>query len=436
MRSFAATCALIVLVCAAALTADTPAQILFNRLRAKVREDVEKSPRYTCVETVVRTQYRPPLGGMRANCAAIVAERARLTSPGLETWHDRLRLDVGVGENSEIFSWAGAKSFETGDLQDLALSGATGSGDFGSFLASVFGPDAEQFRYVGEQDTPLGRLAAFEYKVPLAKSHYSYRTGTGTNRIVGYGGTFYAIPAKAELRRLIVDAHEFPTGDVCSVYDTIDYARTKIGSGDFLLPEVSRMDVLYADGQESLNETHYSGCHEFTGVSTIRFDDPEEAGTVAAAAKAALQSLPAKTRVRVRIDPPISSETGAAGDAITGVVEHDVKVRGQVVVRATDKLHGRILRFEQFLVPDARWVVAIRFDSMERDGVEQPVTFRAVDDGLRNAPPPRYMGRRMQSSAPVPDVKAQRPPGAGLFVFYDAGRLVLDRKFESEWETK
>jgi hypothetical protein len=436
MRSFAVCCALILLACAAAITADAPAQILFNRLRAKVREDVDRSPRYTCVETVVRKQFRPSLGGMRFACAGMIAERARVNSPGLETWHDRLRLDVGVGESSEIFSWAGAKSFETGDLQDLALSGATGSGDFGSFLASVFGADAEQFRYNGEQDTPVGRLAAFEFKVPLGKSHYSYRTGTGATRIVAYGGAFYAVPATAELKRLVVDAHEFPTGDVCRVYDTIDYARTKIGSGDFLLPEVSRMDVLYSDGQESENETHYSGCHEFTGVSTIRFDDPDEAGTPAAEAKAALQSLPSKTRVRVRIDPPISSETGAAGDLITGLVEKDVKVKGQVVVRATDKLHGRILRFEQFLFPEPRWVVAVRFDSVERDGVEQPVAFRPVDDGVRRSPPPQMMGRRVQTVVRTNDEKLERPAGSGLFVFYDAGRLMLDRKFESEWETK
>jgi hypothetical protein len=63
-----------------------------------------------------------------------------------------------------------------------------------------------------------------------------------------------------------------------------------------------------------------------------------------------LKSLPAKTRVRVRIDPLISSDTGAAGDEITGLVDRDVKLKGQVVVRAPDKLHGRVLRFEQFLV--------------------------------------------------------------------------------------
>jgi hypothetical protein len=78
----------------------------------------------------------------------------------------------------------------------------------------------------------------------------------------------------------------------------------------------------------------------------------------------------------------------------------------------------------------------VRFDSVERDGVEQPVAFRPVDDGVRRSPPPQMMGRRMQTVVRTNDEKLERPAGSGLFVFYDAGRLMLDRKFESEWETK
>ncbi|HEY1411237.1 MAG TPA: hypothetical protein VGF36_03810, partial [Rhodopila sp.] len=417
MRRVAVFGGLLLIVCAVAVTADSPAQILFDRLRARVRQDVANAPRYTFVETIERKRYRPQLGGPRSSCQAMIEARAQLESPGLEVWHDRLRLDVAVGEDSEMFSWAGAKQFETGDIQDLAASGSTGTGDFGAFLASVFGADGDRFRYNGEQETSLGRLAAFEYEVPLARSHYSYATSGRERTTVAYGGSFYAVPSTAELKRLVVDAHEFPAGDVCRVYDTIDYGRVKIGSGDFPLPEVSRMDVLYSTGQETINETHYAGCHEFTGEATIRFDDPDEAGTPAAAAKAALKALPPRTRIRVKIDPPISSETGAAGDAITGVVERDVKSKGQVVVRATDKLHGRILRMEQFLFPQARWVVAIRFDSIERDGVDQPVALVPADNE------PRGPG-------------LEHPAGSGLFLFQQAGRLVLDQKFRSEWETK
>ena len=443
MRTALAACTVTVLLCATARTADSPAQELFNRLRLNVRGALERVPRYTCVQTITRTQHRPQYGAARGNsCAALLSARTQLTSAGLLLWHDRLRLDVAVGDKSEMFSWAGARQFETNSLGDLALSGSTGSGSFSSFLASVFGPDAQGFRYVGEQDISLSskvitRLATYTYDVPLAKSHYSYSTASNKARIIPFSGSFYAVPATAELKRLVVEATHFPAGDVCRVVDTMDYHKVSIGSGDFLLPEVSTMAVVYRTGDEDLNETRYSGCHEFTGDSTIRYDDSDEpvSANVALAAKAALQSLPAKTRIRVKIDPPLNSDTAAAGDTITGLVEREVKIKGQVVVRTTDRLHGRVLRFEQQMVPVPRWVVAIRFDSMERDGAEQPVVFKPLDDGDRNSQLPRGIGRGGGQRTPVMTVP-ERPAGAGLFMFGEAGRLVLDQKFHSEWETR
>jgi hypothetical protein len=195
------------------------------------------------------------------------------------------------------------------------------------------------------------------------------------------------------------------------------------------------MTVLYRVGQESENETHYSACHEFTGESTIRFDDPDEAGSASAAAAKALKALPPRTQIRVKINPPINSETAAAGDPITGVVEREVKQKGQVVVRTTDRLHGRLLRLEQFMVPSPYWVVAIRFESIERDGVEEPMTFSPLDDGDRSAPEMQFAGRRVMPSSPRQDIP-KRPPGAGIFVLAEAGNLVLDQKFHSTWETK
>ncbi|HVW83841.1 MAG TPA: hypothetical protein VHB50_04145, partial [Bryobacteraceae bacterium] len=139
-------------------------------------------------------------------------------------------------------------------------------------------------------------------------------------------------------------------------------------------------------------------------------------------------------RIRVKIDPPVNTETAAAGDPITGVVEHEVRQKGQAIVRTTDRLHGRILRLEQAMVPQPRWIVAIRFDSIERDGVQQKVTLRPLDDGDRTPQPVRYIGRRMQS-VHAPE-QPERPEGAGLFILSGAGNILLDQKFHSEWETR
>jgi hypothetical protein len=194
------------------------------------------------------------------------------------------------------------------------------------------------------------------------------------------------------------------------------------------------MDVIYDNGDEARNETHFSGCREYVGESTISFDDPSDSASPAAMARAALKALPPKTRIRVKIDPPINTETAAAGDPITGVVEHEVKEKGQILVRTTDRLHGRLLRLEQNMLPAPKWTVAIRFDSIERDGVTQPVTFKPVDDGDRSGATMGYSGRR--GPAPVPVNTIKRPPGTGVFILSAVGNLILGEKFHSEWETR
>ena len=93
---------------------------------------------------------------------------------------DRLRLDVAVVDGGEIFSWAGAGKFETHDVDKLVGDGASGSGEFGSFLASVFGGAPDAIRYAWLRND----LAQFEYNVPVAKSNYRYRTN-GPGRIIG-----------------------------------------------------------------------------------------------------------------------------------------------------------------------------------------------------------------------------------------------------------
>ena len=206
MRAALAICLLGLVAVVPALTDASPPQALFNQVRAKILNNIARVPRYTCVETIERNMHRPQLGFRPSTCASTIAARAGQSSPGLLTWHDRLRLDVAIVGYAEMFSWAGASAFETGAMDQLAATGATGSGAFSSFLASIFGADADHFQYVGERQTPFGLLSTFEYNVPVGKSHYQTRMGDGKDRIIGYHGAFYVIPATATLRRLEVVA--------------------------------------------------------------------------------------------------------------------------------------------------------------------------------------------------------------------------------------
>jgi hypothetical protein len=402
----------VVLLAAAAVgsTADPVVQQLYEHARNNAR----RTPHYTCVQNITRTQYAPEVLKKSASCATLIAARRQSRIPGDVSSHDRLRLDVAVVDGAEMFSWAGAGKFETKNIEDLIEGGASGSGDFASFLLSVFGGEAEKIGYAGLREIPEGRFALFSYIVPLPKSQYTYHT-TGPNRTIGYGGTFLVDPDSAELQRLTVETDEFPPGEnVCRVEDTMDYHRVKIGSGDFMLPEVTEMDVLFRNGGAAVNQTVYTDCRQFAGETTIRFDDADASGA-AAPAKAVLPPLPAGTGLRVALAQPIDTSSAAAGDEITGVLLEDAKNKtGTVNARRNDRLHGRILRLEQVMGTTPHWIVAIRFDTIERSGQTQPVSLRPLNDGPAQ----------------------QRPPGAGVFIFPGRGDVAIGEKFQSQWETR
>jgi hypothetical protein len=417
-----------------AVWAADAAQELFDKTQANVIDNLKRFPRYVCVQTVTRMQYQLPAAG--ASCASAIANNERNSADRILRWHDRLRLDVAVGEKSDMYSWAGASQFESGDLSDIVSRGTSDSGEFASFLTGVFAGDAGNFHYLGTKDLPLGRVASFDFTVPVEKSHYRYSVDGNGYATTGYQGSFFVDPATADLRELDVDVNSFPqTIGVCRVQDKIEYAQTKIGDDTFLLPNHSSMDVVYRNSTESENVTTFSGCREYTGESTIRYDVDENGNTPEDLKRKQLKPLPPKTHIRVRIDPPINSSTAAAGDSITGVVISAVKEKGVVLVNAGDKLEGRMVRLEQLLDPAPRWTVAIVFNKIERSGVEEKITLKPDDDGDRT-PIAGMGGLRGTRPQQGPSITDQRPPGGGIFSFQESGDLVLDRKFVSEWETR
>src|ERR1035441_2270332 len=169
MRCALRISALLLAVSTAGRTADPEIEELFKQARTKVLDNSKRMPRYTCVETIDRTQYQP--SGKVQGCQP--------PGKGNLVMRDRLRLDVAVVNGGEIFSWAGAGKFESHDVGSIVGGGASGSGEFGGFLMSVFGNETDQIRYGGQRND----FAVFNFTVPLAKSGYRYRSnGPATTR--------------------------------------------------------------------------------------------------------------------------------------------------------------------------------------------------------------------------------------------------------------
>jgi hypothetical protein len=394
-------CVALVAVFAAWGIAESEGDELFRKVRAKVLDAIRRAPRYTCVQTVDRMQYLPQYGALPPSCAAMIAARKQIFSPGFLVWRDRIRLDVAVLDGEETFSWAGANRFETTQVDELVPSGALGTGEFAAFLTSVFGGDADIVSFAGP--------SLFTFDMPLARSHFTYHSRGSPSRVTGYRGSFRADPETAELKRLTIVADQFPPDEsTCRVEDAMDYRPVKIGNGEFLLPWVANLDVLYANGSESMNETRYAECREYAGDSTIRYGDDGEPPPPPAAAiprRFARQAMSPGLHFRIALAAPIHSDTAAAGDSVDGLVLDEIRDPGLgVVAAANDLVHGRILQIEQFAGIDARWVLRIRFDALEHDGAEQPLTLRAE--------------------------------AGDVFTFRQTGKLDLDQTFRSDWYTR
>jgi hypothetical protein len=143
-----------------------------------------------------------------------------------------------------------------------------------------------------------------------------------------------------------------------------------------------------------------------------------------------LPPLPPGLRVAIRLEEPINTATAAAGDMVTGVLARDIRdAKRMVLVKAGERVRGRVLRMQYYAVGRPAWMIAIRFERIERGDAELPLTLKAMDDGIRQAA--GYSGLQKEAGA-----IAARPEGAGLYVIRGPGEVVLGKRFEMEWQSE
>ena len=126
---------------------------LLNQVRAKIVENTRRLPRYTCIQTVRRSRFQAIPAVQPSGCAESGDPKAALTL----AWTDRFKLDVTVSGGAEIFSWVGARRFQSEDVDQIVGGGMTGTGDFGPFLISVFSANGAEYQYSGRNKAAGGQ---------------------------------------------------------------------------------------------------------------------------------------------------------------------------------------------------------------------------------------------------------------------------------------
>ncbi len=409
-------------------------------VRQKVMLTLDRLPKYMCTETIDRTTFQPkkkvtkrqfrPLGldpkeptpVRLVSCDEIAALRKKADWQVLKDASDRLRLDVAVATDSEMFSWAGENRFNDRGLADLVRRGATSTGAFGSFLASIFGTDFESnaanFTGKGEVNVEGRALVAFDFRVPLEMSTFRMEDAAHNSAFVAYEGTFLVDPRTFDLVRLTVRASRIPPEfNVCENVTTLDYGSVRLHDSEFLLPKDAVLHVTNADGTELENRTVFSGCHEFLAESSVSFDTSSESAEGSQKIASKILVLPAGLSFRIALTNAIDTATAAAGDPIKAKLVSPIKGKGNgVLVPKGAAVTGRIVQMERLYLPGFESLtLALKLETVEANGVQQPFNAKPESAVKRST----GRGSVYRQGRPVGQMSDPEDPGVGFLEFQD-----------------
>ena len=390
-----------------ALAGDIDSASLLSRVQSKVRDNARRIPRYVCRQRIEREGFASVNPSSRA-CGTL-PEQGLMNGPGLSlVVSDRAHLDVMLTENSEQFSWPGGRRFDANSPDDLLVGGMSGSGDFATFLISVFTFDQVTFEFLGACQG--GSCVRYRYNVPLEVSRYLVK-GTLSEAIVGYHGTFDIDPQSADLIQMTVVPNNLSLVlfEACDFRTRMTYTRTTMEAGEFMIPESTEMEYLDENGSYSLNHISYEGCRQYRSESVLTFGDDSAGTTVDRQAKVSAALPVTGSELRLRLASRIDSDFGSAGDSLEATLVRSVRDTEGGTIPAGTIVGGHLAQLERVYFPQRQVVIAVRFDTIVLKGA--PVPLR------------------------VDPIGKMDPLGRGVFSF-PGQRVVLDKQFVSRWHVR
>jgi hypothetical protein len=237
----------------------------------------------------------------------------------------------------------------------------SGTGAFGSFATTLFVNDNGMFTWRGEEELNGRRMLRYDYRVPVMLSGWNVRT-LNASGIAGMKGSIWVDPVSLDLVRMEVNGDDVPLDlKLDSVSVTVDYARTRIGSKDVMLPQTGEIHMLHVSREESKNLMEFTHCREFRAESTLSFAQSTVSFGEAVIPRVAVAlELPPGLTINVKLAAAIT-EKDAVGDLVHGVVSGNVVQGRKVVVADGSQVSGRIRRMERHQDNGGYYAVGIEF---------------------------------------------------------------------------
>ncbi len=254
-RSIPASLLLAALLASATRAQDpSPDPALLARIGARMKQNLSTLPNYTCEENIDRSWRTGP--------------RKR--------WKplDHVGLILTVVDHAELYGRPGGGGMRYENPRTLVPGGTIGNGEFAAIAENLFLTGAAQFQYAGPLELDGRAVSRFDYRVPLAQSQYDV-SGDGKTARVAYEGSFWAAQDTLDVLRIELRATGIPPAlGIDQVADVVEYSVVAIAGHPVLLPRAGSMEIDYADGSASRNQTLFDDCHEFKGEAKMVPDGP------------------------------------------------------------------------------------------------------------------------------------------------------------------
>jgi hypothetical protein len=381
------------------------------RIKSAIQKHLQGMPNYTCLQTVERYQ--------------------KLPNAKSESLIDVLRLEVAYVTGREMYAWPGSTQFEDTELREIVTTGAFSTGAFALHARAIFLGDGTTFQFGGEEDFEGKPALRFDYGTTQFRSGYRIRNPRkGIGAVVAYHGSIWAHRQTFELLRISVEADDIPEQiEIVSANDRLDYQLMKIGAGEALLPRQSEVQILDHRGKLAINRTRLSRCKQYSGESTLSFEDVGDAEGSTSKPIRILEFKP-HTELELALDFELNHESFAVGDAIQAVLKNEIRDGKNVIAQKGSVAKGRILRLEHQVGDYSTYNVTLQFDELVGPDWRAPLKLRLTrTEPDTGTPPDLRMPGRSVRMVTLPETQ----PNGFLVV---SKKLKLSRGFTTIWQTQ
>ena len=353
---------------------------------------------------------------------------------------DTLQLEVGMSNNREMYSWAGARQFQESQLSDLVGRGVAGTGHFALLARHVFLPGAGKFSYKGESEVDGRQAHEWSFEVPLAKSRYRLRTAHA-EAVVAFLGTIWADTKTLDVVRMEIQAYDLPEKlALVEAGNVIRYQRVRIGDKESLLPIYSELMLVSTDGNENLNRQKLGECRQYLGEAKVSFEsESKEAIPAKVESATGAVQLPRASVLELELAEPLVPVKAVVGQPLKIRMSRALRRDEQILLAEGSEVAARVVRLERQETPFPLWEIGIELVSVQVGTEVVDLRATLIDAGpesgllrLSKTFMPKFTKKRTTRM----DILVRETPKGQAILHWDAKRPQVPKGLRMKWRVE